>query len=353
MKPPFYWYNNYMAKNSKKDTILTIVGLVITVCAFICAVFAVTKMISKPKVDESETTTYARPTKQAPQLYFDGKSYQFREDMEVILVMGIDNNEELVNNVSAISNSQADVLYVFAVDHKNKTYQAIQLNRETMTAIQTLLADGSKDSIAQAQICLAHSYGKNETGRCLNTVDAVEGLLFNVPVDHYIALNMSAISVLNEQVGGVSVIVPAGLEEADPAFIEGSKVKLQGKQAEKFVRSRMSLDDDSNEFRMERQQIFLNAWKQQANAKMEADSGFALGLVLSLSEYMTSDMSANALSDLANNLKEYKDLGTLKTIGETIEKNPGEDRATREYYVDQDDLERKVLVLFYEEAKEE
>ena len=341
-----------MAKNSKKDTIITVVGLVITVCAFIGAVFAVTKMISKPSGNESEVTTYSRPTKQAPQLYFEGKNYQFREDMEVILVMGIDNKEELVNNVSAISNSQADVLYVFAVDHKNKTYQAIQLNRETMTAIQTLLADGSKDSIAQAQICLAHSYGKNETGRCLNTVDAVEGLLFNVPIDHYISLNMSAISVLNEQVGGVTVTMPAGVESADPAFKEGAKVKLQGKQAELFVRSRMSLDDDSNEFRMERQQIFLNAWKQQANAKMEADSGFALGLVLSLSEYMTSDMSANALSDLANNLKEYKDLGTLKTLGETIEKNPGAHRATREYYVDQDDLERKVLILFYEEVKE-
>ena len=341
-----------MAKNSKKDTIITVVGLVITVCAFVGAVFAVTKMISKPSGNESEVTTYSRPTKQAPQLYFDGKNYQFRDEMEVILVMGIDNHEELVNKVSAISNSQADVLYVFAVDHKNKTYQAIQLNRETMTAIQTLLADGSKDSIAEAQICLAHSYGKNETGRCLNTVDAVEGLLFNVPIDHYISLNMSAISVLNEQVGGVTVTMPAGVESADPAFKEGAKVKLKGKQAELFVRSRMSLDDDSNEFRMERQQIFLNAWKQQANAKMEADSGFALGLVLSLSEYMTSDMSANALSDLANNLKEYKDLGTLKTIGETIEKNPGAHRATREYYVDQDDLERKVLILFYEEVKE-
>lgn len=341
-----------MAKNSKKDTILTIVGLVITVCAFIGAVFAVTKMISKPSGNESEVTTYSRPTKQAPQLYFDGKNYQFREDMEVILVMGIDNKEELVNNVSAISNSQADVLYVFAVDHKNKTYQAIQLNRETMTAIQTLLADGSKDSIAQAQICLAHSYGKNETGRCLNTVDAVEGLLFNVPIDHYISLNMSAISVLNEQVGGVTVTMPAGVESVDPAFKEGTQVKLQGKQAELFVRTRMELDDDTNEFRMERQQIFINAWKQQAYTKMESDSSFALNLVLSLSEYMTSDMTANALSDFANLLKEYKDLGTLKTIGETIEKNPGAHRATREYYVDQDDLERKVLILFYEEVKE-
>ena len=341
-----------MAKTIKKDTIITVVGLIVTVCAFAGAVFAVTKMISKPSVDESDVTTYSRPTKQAPQLYFDGKNYKLREDMEVILIMGIDDREDLSNKNTAINNSQADVLYVFAVDHKNKTYQAIQLNRETMTGIQTYYSDGTKNQIAEAQICLAHSYGKTEQGRCLNTVDAVSGLLFNVPVDHYISLNMSAISVLNEQVGGVTVTVPAGIETADPAFKEGAKVKLQGDQAEKFVRSRMSLANDTNEFRMERQQIFLNAWKSQAYTKMEADSGFALSLVLSLSEYMTSDMTANALSDFANQLKEYKDLGTLKTIGETLEENQVEGRMFREYYVDSDDLQRKVIKLFYEDAPE-
>ena len=219
-----------------------------------------------------------------------------------------------------------------------------------MTGIQTYNNDGTKDTIAEAQICLAHSFGKTEQGRCLNTVDAVSGLLFNMPVDHYISLNMAAISILNEQVGGVTVTVPAGLESADPAFKEGAKVKLQGKQAELFVRSRMSLENDTNEFRMERQQMFLNAWMEQANHKMDTDSGFALGLVLSLSDYMTSDMSANALSDLANQLKEYKNLGTVKTVGETLLENEAKISAFREYYVDSDDLERKVIDLFYEES---
>ena len=309
-----------MAKKIKKDTILTVVGLIITVCAFAGAVFAVTKMISKPK-DDTETTTYSKQNNNASTLYFDGKNYKIRDNMEVILIMGIDDREDIGSSQFAIHNSQADVLYVYAVDHKNKTYQAIQLNRETMTGIQTYNADGTKDTIAEAQICLAHSFGKTEQGRCLNTVDAVSGLLFNMPIDHYISLNMAAISILNEQVGGVTVTVPAGLESADPAFKEGAKVKLQGKQAELFVRSRMSLENDTNEFRMERQQMFLNAWMEQANHKMDTDSGFALGLVLSLSDYMTSDMSANALSDLANQLKEYKNLGTVKTVGETLLEN--------------------------------
>ena len=337
-----------MAKRIKKDTIITVVGLVITVCAFVGAIIAVTKMISKP-ANDTETTTYSKQNNKASTLHFDGKDYQLKENMEVILIMGIDDREDISDSQFAIHNSQADVLYVYAVDHKNKTYQAIQINRETMTGIQTYNNDGTKDAIAEAQICLAHSFGKTEQGRCLNTVDAVSGLLFNMQVDHYISLNMAAISILNEQVGGVTVTVPAGLESADPAFKEGAKVKLQGKQAELFVRSRMSLENDTNEFRMERQQMFLNAWMEQANHKMDTDSGFALGLVLSLSDYMTSDMSANALSDLANQLKEYKNLGTVKTIGETLLESEAKISAFREYYVDMDDLERKVIDLFYVE----
>ena len=337
-----------MAKRIKKDTIITVVGLVITVCAFVGAIIAVTKMISKP-ANDTETTTYSKQNNKASTLHFDGKDYQLKENMEVILIMGIDDREDIGDSQFAIHNSQADVLYVYAVDHKNKTFQAIQINRETMTGIQTYNNDGTKDAIAEAQICLAHSFGKTEQGRCLNTVDAVSGLLFNIPVDHYISLNMAAISILNEQVGGVTVTVPAGLESADPAFKEGAKVRLQGKQAELFVRSRMSLENDTNEFRMERQQMFLNAWMEQANHKMDTDSGFALGLVLSLSDYMTSDMSANALSDLANQLKEYKNLGTVKTIGETLLESEAKISAFREYYVDMDDLERKVIDLFYVE----
>ena len=48
-------------------------------------------------------------------------------------------------------------------------------------------------------------------------------------------------------------------------------------------------------------------------------------------------------------LKEYKNLGTVKTVGETLLENEAKISAFREYYVDQDDLERKVIELFYEE----
>ena len=110
----------------------------------------------------------------------------------------------------------------------------------------------------------------------------------------------------------------------------------------------MSLTDDSNIFRMQRQEIFMSAWKQQAYKKLTEESGFAAKFVLALSEYMTSDMTASRLSELANTLKEYKDLGTLTTEGETLEE--GEGRLFREFHVNEEDLHKKVLELFYEEV---
>ena len=339
-----------LAMSLKKETVFTILGAVITVFALVCAGFVIKNIVSENKADASEpvTTTYARPTKAAPVITgAGGTETKMRENMEVIMVCGIDNRETIPEDKDYVHYSQADVIYVYAIDHKNKTYQCIQINRDTMTPVKQVVGIG-EDTIANMQICLAHSYGKTEQARCLNTVEALEGLLFEVPIDHYISLNLSAISVLNEQVGGVTVTVPAGMEKADPAFVEGATVKLQGDQAEKFVRARMELKDDSNIFRMQRQEIFMKAWKEQAKAKMNEESGFPVKMVLALSDYMTSDMTANALSTLANQLKEYKDLGTLTTTGETLEEGDG--RLFREFHVDKDDLQKKVIELFYEEV---
>ena len=337
-----------MSKTIKKETVIQIGAICLTVAVFGAAVYAVTRMLNKNN-GETSTTTYSRPTRQTPTFYYDGKYYHLKDDMEVFLVMGIDEPAEARGSTSYTTYSQADVLYVYAVDHANRTYQAIQLNRDTMTGVRQITAEGV-DDIEQMQLCLAHSYGNSDTMRCENTVEAVSALLFDVPVDHYISLTLEAIPILNDQVGGVTVTIPEGLENADPAFVAGRRVTLTGAQAEKFVRSRMILDNDTNEFRMERQQLFLSDWKDKAAAKLNSDAGFAMSLTLILSDYMDSDMTANQLSDFANTLNEYTDLGTLKTEGRTLGEGPN--RQFREFYIDNDDLQLKVIELFYEEAPE-
>ena len=62
---------------------------------------------------------------------------------------------------------------------------------------------------------------------------------------------------------------------------------------------------------------------------------------------MVSDMTANELSEFASRQAEYQDLGTVTPDGELID---DDNNAFREFHVDADDLEAKIIDIFYEEV---
>ena len=294
------------------------------------------------------TTSKSSSSKKTNQLTIGKKKYKLRKNMEILLIMGIDDRGTIKNDGETIHASQADCIYVYAFDHNKKTFQTLQINRDTVASVREIFGHGFEDEFSNMQICLAHSYGKTEKARCLNTVEAVKKFMSNTPIDHYVSLKMEGIATLNDQVGGVTIKMPAGLEKINPAFKAGENVTLRGKQAEDYLRARFYLDDDHNSERMIRQELYMKEWKKQAKSKLNNDSGFPAKMILALSEYMYSDMSANKLSSLASCLKDYKDLGTLTPSGKTLE--PGNGRKYREFHVNKDDLKKKVVELFYEPA---
>ena len=294
------------------------------------------------------TTSKSSSSKKRTELTIGKKKYKLRKNMEILLIMGIDDRGTIKNDGETIHASQADCIYVYAFDHNKKTFQALQINRDSMASVREIFGHGFEDEFSNMQICLAHSYGKNEKARCLNAVEAVKKMISNTPIDHYVSLKMEGIATLNDQVGGVTIKMPAGLEKINTAFKAGENVTLRGNQAEDYLRARFYLDDDHNSERMIRQELYMKEWKKQAKSKLNNDSGFPAKMILALSEYMYSDMSANKLSSLASSLKDYKDLGTLTPTGKTLE--PGSGRKYREFHVNKDDLKKKVVELFYEPA---
>ena len=344
MKLPFFIVR--MARNKKisKKNIIQIAAMVLTVAVFAAAVIAVVKMVTDKRTSDTEPTSYVRP---GSVLTHNGKDYVLKKNVETFLVMGIDDYENMGQTGRYINQSQADVLYLFVVDNGNKTYSTLQLNRDTMTSVKILSPDGRDAGISDMQLALAHAYGRDDTARCLNTVDAVSGLLFDIDIDHYVSLTMDAIPIINEKVGGVTVTIPEDMTAADPAFVKGATVTLHGDQAEKFVRSRESLANDTNTFRMERQKMFLDDWRSKVEEKMNSSTSFALDMFLALSEYMVSDMTVNKMADFAAVLAEYEDKGFITTEGEY-----SEGVVFKEYNVDMDDLEDKIIDMLYEEAKQ-
>ncbi len=317
---------------------------------FFSILLVVTDRIKKQKEDEATSapsSSWENPYETEdidPVIYFDGKPYVHKKNIETFLFMGIDKYGESEEVTGYRNHEQVDVLMLCVIDHNTKTYQVLQINRDTYTKIPRIGAAGDRIGEVDAQIALAHTYGTGQKDSCEYTAEAVSMLLMDEKVDHYISLKLDSIAILNKSVGGVEVTIPVDMTMVDPEMQKDKTMVLSDKQAEFFVRSRGKLEDDTNVSRMGRQDTYLHAWRQKAKQKMNADAGFALDLIADLSYYMVADQDLNGLSKLSGYLADYEYLGKIKIDGET--KNGQE---FLEFYPDQEALKKTVMDLFYEE----
>ena len=279
-----------------------------------------------------------------PVLFYGGKGYKLKKNIESFLFIGIDSFGEPKASETYINNDQADVLMLIVVDHDLKQYGIVQINRDTMAELILIGASGDNLGTGVAQIAFSHTYGSGLNDSCEYTVQAVSTLLLDSEIDHYVSLPMDSISIINNSVGGVTVKIPYDMTSKDPAFVEGAEVKLVGDQAELFVRSRQGLDEPTNISRMDRQLIYLTAWKTLAVQNMNADPGFAINLIGDLSNYMVTDMDLGKLSDMASYLSEYESLGIIKLDGDS---RKGEEYM--EFYAYDTSIKEAVLSLYYNE----
>ena len=239
-------------------------------------------------------------------LTYKEEEYPLKEHLRTVLLIGTDSTERYEEDENLLLDyynvNQADFLILMVQDTETNTTEVIQLNRDTMTDVPWLDVIGNYGGTEFQQLCLAFNSGDGGRASCLNTVDAVSALLFDAPIQHYIQLPMSGISALNNLVGGVPVTIPENLTSVDPAFVKGATVHLTGDQAEKFVRARKSLLDDTNVARMSRQRIYLDSFRKQAQKAFDSDSDFALKLVEKMGEHIQTDLTAQQLSDFVESL---------------------------------------------------
>lgn len=328
-----------------------IIILILVVCAVIFLALLAAHLADNKQIEQltDSQQTYDKSAEnviidEEKSITVNGKEYKQKEDIEAVLIMGVDEADVQQDSESYLNSNQADFLLLVVVDHSTQSYTSIALNRDTMTKVPVLGIDGFFIDWKEEQLALAHTYGSGLEDSCENTVWAVSELLFQVPIEHYAALSMPAIGVANDAVGGVTVTIEDDFGDTDPTLVQGETVKLNAEQAEHFVRSRKGVSDQTNLNRMSRQKTYMSAWRKLALEAMEKDSSFVFTLLTLVSEYMVSDMTINELSDFANVMSEYADNGVVETEGEAVK---GE--TYMEYYVDDSALQELVLDLFYDE----
>lgn len=280
-------------------------------------------------------------------VYYHGGWYRPRKDLETVLAIGVDQAAADSGLYREDHYEQSDFLMLLVIDQTVGRCTSIPIDRDTMAEIQVLDDDTNEHlGTITGQLSLAHSYGSRPEVRCRNTVKAVSGLLYGIPIDHYLSLSMDGIAILNDLAGGVTLEVMDDLTSADAALARGKTVTLHGQQALTYVRARQGLEDSSNIHRMDRQRQYLEALQNQLAAHMEVDEGFATSVLLELNEYMVSDCTVQQFSDLADTLKSCGPADYLVLDGES-------DYSGRyaEFHLDDSAARSLVMELFYERAE--
>ncbi|MBQ4111903.1 MAG: LCP family protein [Clostridia bacterium] len=277
-----------------------------------------------------------------PTIEHNGTSYVPKDTLETFLVLGLDKYDGEGHADSYNNNMQADFLLLFVLDNATKQYTAIHINRDTMVDVNVLGVAGNKVDTIRKQIALAHTYGNGRDVSCHNTADSVSSLLMGVKVNHYISVTLDAVTVMNDLVGGVEVVVLDDFTGIDNTLVKGETVTLKGSQALTYIRTREALENNTNTNRMKRQEQYLESLLDSFKKSVAKDDEFIVEASLKMSDHIISDRSVTQLQALAEKFDEYEFLGIRGIEGESVV-----GKEFMEFYPDESAVKELVVNLFY------
>jgi LCP family protein required for cell wall assembly len=271
----------------------------------------------------------------------DGIDYFPRQDITVVMVLGIDQSGPVESSNYYRNNGSADSVMLLLFDEKNEECSVLYLNRDTMLDMSVLGVRGEYAGTTYGQLALAHTYGDGLDDSCENVKDTLQKFLHGVTIDYYVSMRMDAIPILNDAVGGVTVNVVDDFSLVNPSITMG-EVTLQGDQAIDFVRTRKDVGDQMNLTRMQRQKEYVNEFLKALRAKEEENINFIADVYDEVSDYIVTDCSVNTLSSMLERFADYSIKEVVSLEGENV---IGEEYF--EFYVDEEKLDALIIRLFY------
>ena len=272
-------------------------------------------------------------------------AYFPRQDITVILVMGIDEEGPVVSSNYHRNTGASDMVALLILDQTEECYRILCLNRDMMVRMPVLGLGGKYAGTVYAQLALSHTYGTGLEDSAENTRKTVSDLLYGIGIDYYVAMNIYGIGILNDAMGGVTVHVRDDFSQVDPTITKG-KMLLNREQAITFVRSRKDVGTEMNLSRMDRQKEYMNGLADALKRKMEQSDTFAVDLYEQMDPYVVTDCAINTLSGLLQRCTDYELTEVLSVEGRNV--LTGE---YFEFYADEEAMDELILDLFYAPKK--
>lgn len=311
----------------------------------------ISKEYKLPAMDEAELgKENENENEYDPSLYkYKGKIYRYKEDMINILCMGIDKKTEKMEKAAAESGEggQADAIFLFSLNPKGGEMKIFGISRDTMTPIDNYDTEGNLIGQGVNHLALAYSYGDGEEKSCEMMSKAVSELLYGLPIQGYVAVNLQAVSKVNDAVGGVEVTIPEDLTDIAPGFTKDSKIILNGEQAILYIQKRNQKILGGNDLRMQRQKQYMTSFLKAAQKAIKNQPVLPLTLYQELTEQMVTDIGVDQAVYLMTVMLDSK----FKS--EDIVMLPGKTEKGvyyEEFHIDEDALYDLMIDHFYTEA---
>ncbi len=273
---------------------------------------------------------------------YNGKRYRYNQNTVAFLLIGTD-KETFDEQNDAGLNGQADAVYLAVLDTEKGSVDLVVVSRDSMVEVNVYSPEGALVGTERMQLCLSYAYGDGKESSCENTLRSVSRLLYGIPIQSYLAIDLDAVGVLVDAVGGVDVP-----EYADNYTRKtDNTVTLSGDSALRYVRARDTAVLDSNNVRMERQMAFISAFVNKAVAQTKRSVGTPLDLYNALNGYMVTDITPGEVTYLAVNYLGGAQNMRIHTVPGQVVK--GEKYA--EFILDEAALYELVLELFYVEEE--
>ena len=291
-----------------------------------------------------EHARYVKPVDdyQGKTLIRNGVAYYPRQDITVLLVLGIDQKGPAVDSGSYNNAGDADAVMLVIFDETKGSYRILTLNRDTMVQMPVLGLGGKQAGTRYAQLTLSHTYGNGLEDSCENTKTTVSDLLYGLRIDYYVSMRMDAIGLLNDAVDGVTVEVVDDFSAIDSTIGMG-QVTLNASQALTYLQTRKGLSDQLNVTRMQRHEAYMQGFLQALQGKLELSDYFAMDAYHLVEPYVVTDCPTNVLAGMVSRFREYTFQDILTPEGENVR---GE--TYMEFYLDEEKLDQLIIELFYE-----
>ena len=258
-----------------------------------------------------------------------------------MLLMGIDETGPVKDSGSYNNTGEADMVALVIFDETHEQMDLLFINRDTMVDMPVLGIGGKSAGTAKRQLALSHTYGSGLEDSCENTRKTVSDLLYGLPIHYYVAMNMDAIPILNDAVGGVKVTVVDDFSQVNPNIPMG-ETTLMGQAALDYVQVRREIGDQKNISRMQRQKEYMQNFLIALKAKTSASETFVLSVYDQVEDYIVTDMVTSSMTNVWSNYANYTLDEVVTLQGENV-LNGGH----YEYILDEAALDELILKMFY------